>query len=119
MGMTVCDRLNAVLKSKRYTINALSKEINIKTRTLNNQLSGTTALTADTVCAIAEMFPDVSAEWLLRGIGGMLRVNEPHVLQVNDAGDNIQGSIINSQLIEMLQEKDRQIAKLIDIIERK
>lgn len=34
---------------------------------LNNQLSHGARLTADTILTVLERFPDVSAEWLLRG----------------------------------------------------
>lgn len=120
---TVNERISIFLKSKRYSVNALSKELDVGQRTLNNQLTGVTSLGCGTVCAIAERFPELSAEWLLRGIGPMISDGVPHIYQVNDGGDNIQGSTITKadchQFIEMLQEKDRQIAKLIDILERK
>lgn len=86
---TVNERINIFLKSKRYSVNALSKELDVGQRTLNNQLAGVTSLGCGTVCAIAERFPELSAEWLLRGIGPMISDGVPHIYQVNDGGDAV------------------------------
>lgn len=69
----VIERLNEFRKVKGYSINALSKELDLNQKTLNNQLSGVTALSVDTIYALIVHFPEVSAEWLLRGDEPMLR----------------------------------------------
>ena len=43
--------------------------------TLNTQLRGESALSVLVVVKILEIFPDISAEWLLRGEGEMYRYN--------------------------------------------
>lgn len=45
----------------------LSKEIGIVQTTLNRQLNGTTVLSNSVVNAVLHRFPELSAEWLLRG----------------------------------------------------
>ena len=42
-------------------------------RKLHNQINGTTKLSGDTILYILSIFPDVSAEWLLRGEGDMIK----------------------------------------------
>ena len=67
MEEAVRQRINEYIKSKRYSINALSKLLEVNQRTLNNQLSGNSALSVNIICAILDKFPELSAEWLLRG----------------------------------------------------
>jgi transcriptional regulator with XRE-family HTH domain len=73
MEQTISERLAEILKSKRYSVNALSKELDINQKTLNNQLSGKSALSVDVVCAIAKRFPDLSTDWILFGREPMQR----------------------------------------------
>ncbi len=123
MESDVSQRIRLYLKENRYTVRTLAGMLGANEGTLANKLNGTRGMDIETICALLELFPDLSADWLLLGRGPMTRMSGPHIYQVNDGGDNIQGSTITKadchQFIEMLQEKDRQIAKLIDIIERK
>ncbi|MBO4561181.1 MAG: hypothetical protein J5705_04340 [Bacteroidaceae bacterium] len=114
------------MKENRYTVRTLASMLNANEGTLANKLNGTRGIDIETVCAILELFPQLSADWLLLGNGSMTRQYEmgAHILQVNDEGDNIQKYQVSGnddcrQFIDMLKEKDRQIAELIDIIKRK
>ncbi len=59
------------LKFKRISVNALCKETGLKQSTIHGQLVGPVMLSMDTVLAVINVFPDLSAEWLLRGNGQM------------------------------------------------
>ncbi|MBR4404841.1 MAG: hypothetical protein IKT30_00480 [Bacteroidaceae bacterium] len=114
------------MKDNRYTVRTLASMLNVNEGTLANKLNGTRGIDVETVCAILEQFPQLSADWLLLGRGSMVRQYEmgTHILQVNDEGDNIQKYQVSGngdcrQCFDMLKEKDRQIAELIDIIKRK
>lgn len=69
--MTIYQRVKLVLEDKSISVNALSKQINVAQATLNPQLRGDRTLAANIVEKILTAFPDVSAEWLMRGIGTM------------------------------------------------
>ena len=71
MEMTIYQRVKCVLENKSISVNALSKKINVAQATLNPQLKGDRSLAANIVEKILTVFPDVSAEWLMRGIGTM------------------------------------------------
>lgn len=71
METTICQRVKLVLEDKSISVNALSKQINVAQATLNPQLRGDRTLAANIVEKILTAFPDVSAEWLMRGIGTM------------------------------------------------
>ena len=55
------------------SITALSKRIGIAQQTLNRQIVGENAMSLTTVEAILSCFPEISAEWLLRGDGSMFK----------------------------------------------
>jgi hypothetical protein len=71
MEVTIYQRVKLVLENKSISVNALSKQINVAQATLNPQLRGDRTLAANIVEKILTAFPDVSAEWLMRGIGTM------------------------------------------------
>lgn len=71
MEMTIYQRVKCVLEDKSISVNALSKQINVAQATLNPQLRGDRTLAANIVEKILAAFPDVSAEWLMRGVGTM------------------------------------------------
>lgn len=71
MEATIYQRVKLVLENKSISVNALSKQINVAQATLNPQLRGDRTLAANIVEKILSAFPDVSAEWLMRGVGTM------------------------------------------------
>lgn len=71
MEVTIYQRIKCVLEDKSLSVNALSKQISVAQATLNPQLRGDRTLAANIVEKILEAFPDVSAEWLMRGVGTM------------------------------------------------
>ena len=71
MEATIYQRVKLVLEDKSISVKALSKQINVAQATLNPQLRGDRTLAANIVEKILTAFPDVSAEWLMRGIGSM------------------------------------------------
>lgn len=64
-------RIKELLKEKRWTVNSLSKQINMSQPTLNRQITGVASIDAMLLVGLLTLFPDVSAEWLLRGVGSM------------------------------------------------
>jgi len=59
------------LKYKRISVNALCKETGLKQSTIHGQLVGPVMLSMETVVAVVNAFPELSTEWLLRGVGQM------------------------------------------------
>lgn len=71
MEVTIYQRIMLILDNKQVSVNALSKLAEMSQTTLNTQLKGERALSANVVTKVLSIFPDVSAEWLMRGIGTM------------------------------------------------
>lgn len=76
MENDVRQRVMSFLKAKRISVNALSKEVNLKQNTLNCQLNGSAPLSFATISALVNEYHELSTEWLLRGVGPM-EITEP------------------------------------------
>lgn len=71
--MTVAERIKEFLKFKGISVNSFSRKLVMSQTTLNRQFNGTVTLSVETVKAVLDYFPDMSAEWLMRGIGQMIK----------------------------------------------
>ena len=77
MNTTIIQRVKEIIEKYEMSITSLSGKIGIVQTTLNRQLSGeTSSMPVSTIEAILHYFPNVSAEWLLRGEGSMLKSKE-------------------------------------------
>lgn len=71
------ERLNEIVLIKCKGNKAkLAQEIGMAHSTCHNYLSGDRKLSFEFVTAILRAYPDISAEWLLRGDGGMFKTND-------------------------------------------
>lgn len=71
MEIAIYQRIMLILDDKQISVNALSKLVGMSQTTLNTQLKGERALSANVVAKVLSVFPDVSAEWVIRGVGTM------------------------------------------------
>lgn len=62
-------RIRKVLKDKDLSVADFSREAGIEQTTLNRQLNGGSKVSVGTIKAFLLKFKDISAEWLLRGVG--------------------------------------------------
>lgn len=77
MESIVVQQIRKLLKQRRISITSLSKEIGIPQSTLNRQLNVDNTISISTIESLLSYFSDVSAEWLLRGEGNMLKSSTP------------------------------------------
>ena len=76
MEVTIYQRIMTILEDKQLSVNAFSKMVNMSQTTLNTQLKGERTLSANVVAKVLETFPEVSSEWVMRGVGSMYRKEE-------------------------------------------
>ena len=69
--MDIRKQLKDILLRYNANLNSIAVDNAMQTR-LSRQVNGGAAITYDTILHFLEIFPDVSAEWLLRGKGEML-----------------------------------------------
>lgn len=73
MESSVLQRVKDIMDRYNISVTALSKKINVAQTTLNRQIQGEGIVSLATICSILDCFKDVSAEWLLRGEGTMIK----------------------------------------------
>lgn len=71
MESDVLQRINLTMRVKKDSIQKLAIAVNMNKTTLAGKLNGTRGLDLDTFCRIVDVYPSISAEWLLRGSGEM------------------------------------------------
>lgn len=69
--MDIRKRLKDILLHYNETLNSISSDNAMQTR-LTRQVNGGASVTYETILRFLEVFPEVSAEWLLRGKGEMI-----------------------------------------------
>ena len=75
MESIVYKQFKTFFDSLNVSANAFSKQIGLPQRTVNNYVTGDRSLSIDFIEAILAAFPELSAEWLLRGRGSMYGVD--------------------------------------------
>mgnify|MGYP001125260807 CR=1 FL=1 len=85
-------RIKALIAFLGLSTRAFAIKCGLRQNTLSNQLNGMRELSLSTVAAILEAYPEVSAEWLMRGNGQMLiqkENNSAEMERVNRLVDTI------------------------------
>lgn len=67
----ILERVEMILRDKRLSETAFAKNIGMSQRTINNYIKGINRPTLSFAEKILNAYPDISAEWLIRGSGDM------------------------------------------------
>lgn len=86
MKRGVKQRVMDLVEVKTESVSGFAKAINVAQTTLSEYLNNGKIPSFKVVNGILEAFPDVSAEWLLRGKGSMYITELPHV-EMQDGDD--------------------------------
>ena len=85
--MEIVLRLKELIEEKGYTVNSFAHEIGIAQVTLNNYIRLNRFPAYETLHAILHTFPDISAEWLMRGEGSMYITDDLPILRGDETED--------------------------------
>lgn len=90
MENLINERIKSVLDLNAKTPNGLANMVEMVPSTVSRQIKGDIALSAKLIEGFLRTFPDVSAEWLLRGEGSMYRTaaEEPPGAKVVSVADS-------------------------------
>lgn len=99
------NRIIQLQKQSGLTERQFALQCGLKQNTVWDQIKGKSKISADTITAILAFFPNVSAEWLLRGTGEMYlkEENNPEIIALNN---------VIADLTETLKNKNKTIALL-------
>jgi len=118
--MTIYDRIKELLYSSEFelhgNVSMLARTINMGQVAVNNYVLGKRKMSLDFVYNILASYPQISAEWLLRGEGTMIKKESCNSNSFNTnsiLGNNNNSTDVLLCLVNQLAEKDRQINALI------
>ncbi len=116
----IIGKLNAFWQQSGKSKAEMSRELGVDAGTFGNILNGNRGIPVGMLARFMEVYPSVSAEWLFRGTGSMLRTDGAAVVGNNNVANNSNTTVNDTDamrlLAEQLAEKDRQINQLLQIL---
>ena len=83
MEKQIMERIQLYLRKERMKPAEFAKILGINSTSVYNYLSGTSKAPMSFIVLFLESFPDVSAEWLIRGEGEMMKpTKQSHYLEM-------------------------------------
>ena len=113
--MNILSRLKEVVSFSSLSVRAFAIRCGISQKTLDNQIKGLRSISLETTVSILHAFPEISAEWFMRGIGSML---------INQNGDSAESERLNklidtiTTLQDTINAKSDQIATLTERVKQ-
>ena len=102
------NRIKKVIEKSGKSDSSFAKLIGLQQMTLWRQLNGERKLSLETVTAVLSVFPEISAEWLLRGEGSML-IGDDNAAQDKRIEKLVDVIAMQQEVIQNLQEKIKQL----------
>lgn len=109
------ERIKSLISQLGTSTRAFAIACGLRQNTLSNQLNGMRELSLSTVMAILNTYPQVSTDWLMRGVGDMFKsesldANAERVIKLVDTIATLQKSINEKEAtISALQERIKQL----------
>ena len=100
------NRISKLIESTGLNPTSFAAKIGVQQMTLWNQLNGKRKLSLETVLAVLDSFPELSAEWLVRGTGSMNKGDEEQEKRIDNLIDVIS---MQQETIRNLQDKIKQL----------
>lgn len=110
--MTIVERLQEILRYSNLSVRALAIKCSLKQQTLDKHIKGISEPSANTLMGIAAAFPEISTDWLLLGVGSMLRADKEseRISSLIDTIATLQEAInAKSETIAMQKERIAQL----------
>lgn len=123
----ILDRMEMYALSEGFSIGALERQLGMSKGVLSRAIAKGTDIQAKWLESMVENYPDISAEWLLRGEGEMIKPKgttsnenaDPHTSSSckdtqnsPNMQDNSEFSAVHKQLLDALLEKTEEIGRL-------
>ena len=108
MEQVVLERIKEFMKNEKFSNNSLAKAIDMPQTTLNDYMLGRRKCALALVCSMANAFPNLSMEWLLRGVGEMYlpgNDNDSHETPTAHLRDTSEREDMLLEKIDMLKQK--------------
>lgn len=106
---TLTERFKELISAKSASVLYFSRLIGVAQTTLNSQLSSTKGVSSNVILLTLDTFPDVSAEWLLRGKGEMLIASSPNEKKEEEAHAE---SLFRNVLVEFMSMVNKRLKSI-------
>lgn len=113
--MDTLQRLKEILSYSGLSVRAFSIKCGINQPTLDKQLKSLRGLSLETVLCVLDAFPEISADWFMRGTGDMIidkNPNSAEVERINKLVDTI------ATLQDTINSKNEAIAALTERVKQ-
>lgn len=110
------DRIRQLIDYLGISTRQFEQKISVSEGLIHKAIARKSGLKSDTLAKIMDIFPQINPDWLLLGKGEMLRTSEASSAAPETANSNVT-TLINI-LNNTLAEKDKQIDRLLSIIEK-
>ena len=100
------ERVKAIIAYTGLNDSAFAKKIGVQQMTLWRQINDQRKVSLETIMAIADVYPEIDCNWLLRGNGTMLSNNSAQEKRLDNLIDVIS---MQQETIRNLQEKIKQL----------
>lgn len=113
--MDYIGRIKEVLKFSGLSTRAFAIKCGLNSPTLERQIKGLRGVSIEVVSGILYAFPEISAEWIMRGEGEMLIAqnedpNIERVLKLVDTINTLQDALnTKTETVNLLQERIKQL----------
>lgn len=108
MKESVLKRINHLIDDSGESKNSLAVKCDMAPQTFGRYVNGDNKITVSLVSSLLEVFPDLSAEWLLRGEGEMYKTTELPPVDVTSE-ESIEHS---AEIARLVREKNELIEKV-------
>lgn len=109
--METLQRLKEVLAYSGLSVRAFANKCGVSQPTLDKQLKGLRGISIETIISVLYAFPEISAEWLMRGNGDMIIKAKPNSAELERI-NKLVGAIATLQ--DSINLKDERIATLTE-----
>lgn len=103
------ERFKELISAKSASVLDFSRLIGVAQTTLNSQLSSTKGVSSNVILLTLDTFPDVPAEWLLRGKGEMLIASSPNEKKEEEA---LAESLFRNVLVEFMSMVNKRLKSI-------
>lgn len=114
--MDMLQRLKDVLAYSGLSVRAFAIKCGVSQPTLDKQFKGLRGISIETMMSVLYAFPEISAEWLMRGVGDMIINHQPNSAEIDrinklvDTIATLQETInLKNEAIAQLSERNRQL----------
>ena len=102
-------RIIAIFQEKKTNPTRFSGEDKAMQKRLSRQLNGGASITSETILGILNTYPDISAEWLLRGKGEMLIASSANEKKEEEA---LAESLFRNVLVEFMSMVNKRLQSI-------